>query len=557
MSKKKLLVLITLTFILVALLVGCNSLNYNKVKKSIFTEGDYVCLPNENGTVTILELSQQGKEKEVLVIPETIRDMKVVSLGGRIYGGSLTEKEENRFRIFSSEKLKKLYILFDLEEQYILYSNEREYIGNIINIPNAVIVGPEGFVVKYNYDGYLCKGVALTQDRLSLYGETNEYKNGTFLSANVLYCENENDKDEILWFDYVDEEVPAGYLPDFPERNGKIVSWRAKNGEETDTWDGVVRPGLTLTACYGYSDGSFWGNYSLTDDFYVCGLVAGVTAPEKLVIPSTIDGRTVAGVEQGAFSGLPIKEVVVADTVKVIANNAFADCVNLEKITFGANCRCEELYADAFKNCTSLTTFTAPDSLRKIWGSFSGCAALVTIDVNNCTWYALSEGCTALKRFKANENNNSLFVDDGVALYMTSEYGKWLVSFASDSDVTSYVVSSDCKAVYYRAFAGNTHLENISGGMNFFQVYEGAFDGCTALKEADFNASSVSAYAFCGCSALEKIRLRGNGNVFYGPDCLKDTPETCALYVPENKIEEVENNAETIGFGGTIYSLEP
>ena len=87
------------------------------------------------------------------------------------------------------------------------------------------------------------------------------------------------------------------------------------------------------------------------------------------------------------------------------------------------------------------------------------------------------------------------------------------------------------------------------------QVYESAFKGCAALKQADFKATSVSAHAFEGCVSLERVVLRGNGNVFYGPDCLKDTPATCVLYVPSNKLDAVQQGKEAMGFSGSIYAI--
>jgi hypothetical protein len=65
----------------------------------------------------------------------------------------------------------------------------------------------------------------------------------------------------------------------------------------------------------------------------------GVT---DIVIPSTINYRTIIGIADGAFTNTPITSVVIPDSVETIGAGAFKDCENLssviiygENITFG------------------------------------------------------------------------------------------------------------------------------------------------------------------------------------------------------------------------------
>ena len=557
MFKKKPISVLFVVAIFATLLAGCNILNYKKIEKSIFTFGDYVCLPNEDDTITILELSEQGKEKEVLVIPEKIDGKKVVSLGG-----STWEDRKDGYHVFESQKLKKMYLTFKLEKQKYLNDHEREYVDAIVNIPNAVVVsGNESYGCEFACtDGeYITKGIVISKNNYDYWTQGGNNRN--YIVANVNFWEmgGYGSDNESLWIDYVDDTVTEIRLPVAFEGKEEVVTWRVmEENDTTKAWDGTYRPGSNLAACHGISDGNFWGQYSSSDDvFSVCGLIPSSSGiPERLVIPSEINGNTVEEIENYAFKGLPIKEVVIPDTVKSIGNKSFGDCTELRNVTFEENSSCEILYMCAFSNCSSLTSFSAPDAMRKIYSAFDGCSSLAVLDLNNCTLYAESVGCNAIRELKANENNTYLTVDDGVALYCGDEWEKSLCCFANAADVTSYVIRGDCRAIRFSVFEGNTSLTKISGGGNFLNIYDNAFKNCTNLDEVDLRATSVGANAFYGCSDLDKICLRGNGNVFYGPDCLKGTPEGCVLYVPQNKYEAVVAGAEDMGFTGTVSALE-
>ena len=84
------------------------------------------------------------------------------------------------------------------------------------------------------------------------------------------------------------------------------------------------------------------------------------TGAEKVVIPDTIDGKSVTSI--GEF--------------------AFFDCTSLTSITIPDSVTCIEWYA--FQGCTSLTSIKIPDSVTEIGSSaFSGCKSLTSITIPN------------------------------------------------------------------------------------------------------------------------------------------------------------------------------
>lgn len=77
---------------------------------------------------------------------------------------------------------------------------------------------------------------------------------------------------------------------------------------------------------------------------------------EKLEIPSVIDGKNVVGIASNAFRSNSIKEIVLPDTVRSIAENAFSGVRSLEKINIPSSV--ESIGIAAFGGLPNLTLLT-------------------------------------------------------------------------------------------------------------------------------------------------------------------------------------------------------
>lgn len=89
--------------------------------------------------------------------------------------------------------------------------------------------------------------------------------------------------------------------------------------------------------------------------------------PRKLVIPESIDGKSVVSIGAGAFKFSGFEEVVLPDSVKKIKSSAFMLSLSLRSVSLGS---VESLDASVFERCFALTQVTLPDTLTEIG---SGC----------------------------------------------------------------------------------------------------------------------------------------------------------------------------------------
>ena len=139
-----------------------------------------------------------------------------------------------------------------------------------------------------------------------------------------------------------------------------------------------------------------------------------------------------------------VKEITVADTCKVIGQEAFEECASLSKITLPFRLTC--IGSWAFLKCTALTKITIPDGVTSIRdGTFFQCSALKSAVVGN--------GVTA--------------IGDRAFYECTS--------------LTEVVLGDGVRTIYSEAFLCCSSLEKINIPAGIHEIADDAFFGCNKL----------------------------------------------------------------------------
>lgn len=103
-----------------------------------------------------------------------------------------------------------------------------------------------------------------------------------------------------------------------------------------------------------------------------------------VMVPDSLDGKTVTVIGSGAFSGNRMKTLALPICLTTIEQNAFADCNRLTKVTFWngeeGKSQLRTIGDRAFYRCTSLTRFPFIDTSLETIGdeAFSGCESYAT-----------------------------------------------------------------------------------------------------------------------------------------------------------------------------------
>jgi len=101
------------------------------------------------------------------------------------------------------------------------------------------------------------------------------------------------------------------------------------------------------------------------------------TLPEKLVIPETIDGYPVCGIQTHALSKAPIKEVVIPGSIGELPAASFEMNQTLESVTLGEGITVVE---QAFDSCPKLKEVHLPSTLERIGFRAFNSTAIENID---------------------------------------------------------------------------------------------------------------------------------------------------------------------------------
>lgn len=139
-------------------------------------------------------------------------------------------------------------------------------------------------------------------------------------------------------------------------------------------WNWNTKTGATFTVTVAAATNTFY--FDLTT-----GTITGyVESDTVVVIPSKINGTTVATIGNGAFERSAVTSVTIPDSVTAIHDGAFANCFQLTNISIPNSVT--SIGFSAFEHCTSLKSITLPSSLRSIsMFLFHNCSQLTTIQI--------------------------------------------------------------------------------------------------------------------------------------------------------------------------------
>lgn len=209
--------------------------------------------------------------------------------------------------------------------------------------------------------------------------------------------------------------------------------------------------------------------------------------------------------------------VSVPDSVKEIAAEAFSDCTSMTSIKLPQGL--EKIGYAAFSGCRSLTAVSIPDSVKEIdSAAFCNCIALDKFSLGKDT-YSLGTGIFAgCNRLSSISDNDSIRCVDGV-LY-DKKY-ETLIEVLPNSQVkrdvssndyvlrTSYDMPDTVTKIYPYAFYGCGNINSISFSSNLTEIPAYSFSYCYGLKnlKIPYAVDLIDTKAFENCVNLEKVEM--------------------------------------------------
>lgn len=228
---------------------------------------------------------------------------------------------------------------------------------------------------------------------------------------------------------------------------------------------------VALAATYTDGNGVTW-TYSVSGNNVTITKAEGCS--ETVVVPGTIDGKTVT-VLSGTFNGnTTIKNVTVPTSVTKIDYYTFYNCTRLLHVNGLSNCT--EIGNYAFRGCTSLKTVDLAECLSVKEQAFYQCSQLTNVG--------------SLAKCQTIENN---------AFYNCSKLAA--------VDNLDHLTSIGSYAFYYcKELVATINLDA------FTSIPGGAFDECSKMTfNGNFaTCASIGDYAFYGCSNFTDVKIVSN-----------------------------------------------
>lgn len=274
-----------------------------------------------------------------------------------------------------------------------------------------------------------------------------------------------------------------------------------------------------------------------------------------------------------AFAGCKMEEIVLPEGLDSIGENAFRQCKYLSSLVLPNSL--VSIKRDAFYFCTKLKTVVIPNNVTYLDPrSFTGCAKLESLTINSEESFEWQrQELSALKEVTFGSNVKTIterafynmasiktvnFAEGLETIGVSAFSGcKALISLSLPSSLmsigggafwgceslsSSIVLPMNLKSLGSSAFGSCTNLPAITLPQELETIGNGTFSKCTALTEIMIpkSVSSIGDEAFYGCTSLATLSLSENlksiGNyAFY--DCtgltkveLKDSVETIGNY---------------------------
>lgn len=180
-------------------------------------------------------------------------------------------------------------------------------------------------------------------------------------------------------------------------------------------------------------------------------IVAGkVGNSGEVVIKDKIDGYPVLQISATAFSGSSITSFKAGSSLRIIPEEAFANCKSLVSVDLSAATNLDYINNDTFSGCTSLSSVTLGANIASIGNyAFYNCSSLSTIELNP-------------------------------SLATIGNYA------FSGTGLVEIVIPDSVRTVGTRAFYYATKLESVVIGSSVNVIGDYAFSNCTKLTSATF-----------------------------------------------------------------------
>jgi len=347
--------------------------------------------------------------------------------------------------------------------------------------------------------------------------------------------------------------------------------------DRTPPYADYIASSLTLPS--QVTDGNFIYSVSETGD--------GLSAAQRKALTSVSIPNSITIISGSSFKNSSLQSVTIPSSVNTINNYAFANDSLLVSVTMPATVTsvqphifesCVSLQSAVilnntietaqFQYCRALKDVTISNNVTTIAATvFNGCSSLETLTVpasvtsftNNSSSQATNSfgGMTGLKTLNFYAKNVPINNFNGTTIENLDLTGVETIptsAFASCTKLKSLVLSNSLQTIGASAFQSDSSLLSVtipSSVVTAMGIY--TFQDCKSLQSATLLNNTIGVYQFYNCTSLKTVILSNNitsisAYAFGGCTALKDVTVYWAtpLSVPASTFNGVNTQAATL-----------
>ena len=164
----------------------------------------------------------------------------------------------------------------------------------------------------------------------------------------------------------------------------------------------------------------------------------------------------------------------------------------------------------AFKNCTSLTSVTIPNSVTSIGAfAFNGCTSLTSVTIPDSVTSIETlafDGCTGLTSITVAPDNPAYVSENGIVM---NKQRTVLICYPAGKKERQFTIPNSVTSIGDRAFKNCTNLASVTIPDSVTSIGEGAFEDCTSLTSVTIpnSVTSIGDWAFKSCTNLACVTI--------------------------------------------------
>ena len=238
----------------------------------------------------------------------------------------------------------------------------------------------------------------------------------------------------------------------------------------------------------------------LSEDDLTAEVARNSSASGDLSIPSivTYNGSdyTVTSIGYDAFRDCSsLTSVTIPNSVTSIGENAFYWCSSLTSVAIPNSVT--SIGYDAFTHCSSLTSVTIPNSVTSIGeNAFSWCSSLTSVTI--------PKSVTSIGDFAFYwcSSLTSITIPNSVTSIGAS-------AFYNCSNLTSVDIPNSVTSIGYGTFTGCSKLTSVTIPNSVTSIADYTFSGCSSLTTVDIpnSVTSIADYTFSDCGSLTSVDI--------------------------------------------------